>query len=163
GGSLMPSKFEPQIYIHGSKLRNKAEKDAGLAEALRLYESWREASLQIASRDLKEVATLTDLMNSYKEQVEPIFDSRPNSAQEVLQPSILDEFFEYLFCRIAQDIGREVLRQPEAGYIGLAFNPKSIDTLLSAPEYTIRRKDHDFVIGATIELTISTEGSDAQK
>lgn len=42
---------------------------------------------------------------------------------------------------------------------GLVFNPKSLGSLLSAPEYTIRAKDHDFVLGACIRLSISADGS----
>jgi hypothetical protein len=150
---------EPQLYIHGSKLRRKAEGNDDLRAAFESYTVWRTRSLEITGRERDDVYALVDLLNQYKDTVELIFDARPNSAQEVLQPSILEEFFEYLFCRVDEVIGEGVLRRPASGYLDLIFNPRDIHTLVSNPEYTIRRKDHDFVIGSTINLTIRAEGT----
>jgi hypothetical protein len=148
----------PQVYIHGTKLRNKAAGDASLRDALVEYEKWRKGSLEVSGRSPSDVAALTGLLNAYKRSVEPLFDSRPNSAQEVLQPSILEEFFEYLFVNIADEIGVDPLRRPASGYIGLVFNPKDVKSLIAAPEITIRRKDHDFVIGAALEIAVGATG-----
>src|ERR1044071_7295020 len=91
---------EPELYIHGNKLRRKAKGNDDLRPALEAYEVWRTRSLEITGREQENIYELVNLLNQYKDAVEPIFDSRANSAQEVLQPSILEEFFEYLFCRI---------------------------------------------------------------
>ena len=157
----MSQPLEPQIFIHGSKLKKKATADSSLAPLVKRYENWRAESLAINGRTESDVSALTDLLNEYKTSVESTLDARPNSAQEVLQPSILEEFFEYLFCKISLEIGIEPLRRPASGYIGLVFNPKSINSLLQAPEFTIRRKDHDFVIGAHLELAVSSKGGGA--
>lgn len=154
--------LEPQVYIHGTKLRRKAAADSALQPALDAYEIWRAASLSVKKRERQDIARLTQLLNEYKNTVESIFDGRQNSAQEVLQPSILEEFFEYLFCKLSQDIGHEPLRRPAAGFIGLVFNPKSLQSLLAAPEYTIRKKDHDFVIGSLLEVAIGAKDSDEE-
>jgi hypothetical protein len=154
--------FEPKIYIHGSKLRRKAASNPELNDVLERYEQWRKDSLAIEGRNEEDVNALVELMDAYKGDAESVFDSRPNSAQEVLQPSIIEEFFEYLFCSISTVVGIDVLRQPAAGFIDLVFNPKSLGSLSKAPEYTIRRKDHDFVIGAVVELGIRSEGSDTR-
>ena len=148
----------PTAFIHGSKMQRKAASDASLGEAARLYGEWKNSSLRVNGRTPKDIHKLTDLLNIYKGAVEPILDHRPNSAQEVLQPSILEEFFEYLFCRIKDEVGSEVLREPASGYIGLSFNPSSLEALMTKPEYTVRQKDHDFVIGASIELSIKAVG-----
>jgi hypothetical protein len=158
----MSKKLEPQTYIHGSKLKNKLGKDRALQGAFDAYETWRDQSLAIIGRSKTDIAKLTRLLNDYKDVSEPIFDGRPNSAQEVLQPSILEEFFEYLFCRVSTEIGLEPLRRPSSGYIGLVFNPKSLGSLLKAPEYTIRKKDHDFVIGAHLEIAIGAKDSEEE-
>lgn len=150
---------EPQVYIHGTKLARKAKNVPDLKHAYALYERWRDHSLAIKGRDNADIASLCDLLNAYKDAVEPIFDARANSAQEVLQPSILEEFFEILFCNVADELGADLLRRPASGFIGLVFNPKSLTSLLAAPEYTIRAKDHDFVLGACIRLSIRADGA----
>lgn len=155
----MAEQYQPQLYVHGSKLLRKAESHPALLPAVAAYSRWKAASLSVTSREKKDVETLTRLLNVYKNEVEDLFDSRMNSAQEVLQPSILEEFFEYLFCTLEKEIGLDMLRRPASGFIDLAFNPKSASSLLSAPEFTIRRKDHDFVIGAPVEVRIRTIGS----
>ncbi|MDZ5458018.1 Bpu10I family restriction endonuclease [Azohydromonas lata] len=156
----MSNKLEPQTYVHGSKLYRKAEKSSDLRALLPLYDNWRAASLAIAGRSDEEIAALVTLLNAYKDAVEPVLDARPNSAQEVLQPSILEEFFEYLFCHLDAEFELELLRRPESGFIDLAFNPRSLHDLVSCPAYTIRRKDHDFVIGSSLELTMTVPGAD---
>lgn len=153
---------QPDIFVHGSKLTNKLAADERLKAAWELYEVWKSTSLAIEDRSPDGIRRLTTALNEYKDKVEPIFDGRPNSAQEVLQPSIIEEFFEYLFSYIEGDLKLNVIRKPASGYIGLIFNPKSIETLVEAPEYTIRKKDHDFVIGANISVSISSIGSDRE-
>lgn len=64
----------------------------------------------------------------------------------------------YLFCRLDAELQLSVLRRPDSGFIDLAFNPKSLRDLMSSPDYTIRRKDHDFVIGASIEMQLTVPG-----
>jgi hypothetical protein len=149
---------EPQVYIHGSKLRRKAAADSGLKATLAAYESWKTSSLAVTGRTETDIAQLTAHLNEYKARVEPIFDKRNNSAQEVLQPSILEEFFEYLFCQIETEVGIDILRRPASGFIGLVFNPRDLKSLTTAPEYTIRQKDHDFVLGACITMDMSADG-----
>ncbi|WP_371373643.1 Bpu10I family restriction endonuclease [Thalassotalea aquiviva] len=158
--------FEPTTYIHGSKLKNKVSnlknKEDPLFSCLEQYEIWKERSLQITKRDDASINLLVQYLNDYKDFCEEIFDSRENSAQEVLQPSILEEFFEYLFCNISDVIGKDMIRKPAKGFVDLIFNPSSIDTLLDVPEYTVRRKDHDFVLGSNIKLTVSSDKTNNQ-
>ena len=141
-------------YIHGFKLRRKVQADAALQPVLDAYEVWQAASEAIAGRTRADVAALTALLETYKATVEPILDSRANSAQEVLQSSIIEEFFQYLFRFVSRDVAAGLELGPAAGFIDLVFNPKDVQSLVSAPEFTIRKKDHDFVIGATVELSI---------
>ncbi len=155
---------EPLVYIHGSKLTNKiANVEVGKAEleqAYEFYDVWKRKSLAVKEREDDDIRQLVEYLNDYKNQVEPIFDARSNSAQEVLQPSILEEFFEYLFCNIEDVLGKELLRKPAKSFIDLVFNPSSVDTLTDVPEYTFRRKDHDFVLGATINLAIESTSTE---
>jgi hypothetical protein len=119
--------------------------------------------LAITGRADADLVALTELLNQYKDAVEPIFDARPNSAQEGLQPSILEEFFGYLFARVGIDTGANLLRAPASSFIGLIFNPRDINSLVRAPEFTVRQKDHDFVLGACVTMSIGVDGSGASR
>jgi hypothetical protein len=153
----MPTSQVPQAFIHGTKLLRKATNDKTLSAAVAAYQTWKNESLAITTRDQAAIERLVDSLNRYKETVEPTYDSRPNSAQEVLQPSILEEFFEYLFCTADAETKCNLLRRPAAGYLDLVFNPKSLRALVAGPEFTIRKKDHDFVLGSSIALSIKGE------
>ncbi|EHU4801459.1 Bpu10I family restriction endonuclease [Vibrio vulnificus] len=163
---MSSSNFEPTTYIHGSKLRNKVSKiknkDDSLFGCLEKYEIWKERSLSVKTRDQAGIELLVQYLNEYKSYSEAIFDQRNNSAQEVLQPSILEEFFEYLFCNISEVIGTDMLRKPAKGFVDLIFNPSSIESLLDVPEYTIRKKDHDFVLGSNLKLSVSSTNTGNQ-
>lgn len=155
----MSSNNQPQTYVHGSKLHNKALSSPSLKTLLPYYEKWKTDSLAITGRTDADIGKLVQLLNAYKNLVEPTLDARDNSAQEVLQPSILEEFFEYLFCRLDDELKLSLLRRPDSGYIDLAFNPRSLNQLVTSPEYTIKRKDHDFVIGTGLELSMRVPGA----
>jgi len=149
----------PQVYVHGSKLLRKVVSSTELTPVVALYEMWKSSSLAVEGRTDADISLLVSYLNEYKNAAEPIFDARSNSAQEVLQPSIIEEFFEYLFCRLDSELQVDVLRRPESGFIDLAFNPKSLKDLMTAPDYTIRRKDHDFIIGASVEMQLKVPGA----
>ena len=154
----MSNNFQPQVYVHGSKLKNKVISSPELQPLLEIYAQWKDRSLAVAGRTDEDIILLTSYLNEYKNAVESTFDARANSAQEVLQPSILEEFFEYLFCQLDAELQLSLLRRPDSGFIDLAFNPKSLRDLMTSPDYTIRRKDHDFVIGASIEMNLTVPG-----
>ena len=163
---MSSSNFEPTTYIHGSKLRKKVSKiknkDDSLFGCLEKYEIWKEKSLSVKTRDQAGIELLVQYLNEYKSYSEAIFDQRSNSAQEVLQSSILEEFFEYLFCNISEVIGTDMLRKPAKGFVDLIFNPSSIESLLDVPEYTVRKKDHDFVLGSNLKLSIGSTSTGNQ-
>lgn len=145
----------PQTFVHGTKIRRKVVTSPELAPVAAQYEIWRSSSLAISGRSEADIHALVDLLNAYKNAVEPILDARPNSAQEVLQPSIIEEFFEYVFCRLDEEFGFPLLRRPDSGFIDLAFNPKSLHELVERPSFTVKSKDHDFVIGSSINMTLT--------
>jgi hypothetical protein len=150
---------EPQTYVHGTKLAQKAADDTRLAGALTHYQDWRTRSLAITTRDESSVRELTALLNGYKDTVEPIFDARPNSAQEVLQPSILEEFFEYLFAPTDALLGAGGVRRPAPGFISLVFHPERVSTLVEQPELTIGSRDHDFILGVSLDVSLTVQGT----
>jgi len=151
-------------YIHGSKLERKAASDTGLAQAFDFYKDWKGASERIDGRGPADIEKLTTLLEKYKSEVEVIFDRRNNSAQEVLQSSIIEEFFEYLFSFLERDVKSGLELGSASGFIDLAFNPKDVGSLVSKPDFTIRKKDHDFVIGSSVAMTLkATKGDETQE
>jgi hypothetical protein len=159
------AEWEPKTFIHGSKLLRKAERaqqDSGLQTAVVAYERWKTESLSVVGRDPAEIEKLVGHLNTYKDCVEPIFDLRPNSAQEVLQSSIIEEFFEYLFGPLQVEMGAGGICQPSPAYLDLVFHPKTFSSLTTRPDYTIGRKDHDFVIGAKYLITLQVDGRGEQ-
>ncbi|RSM29567.1 hypothetical protein C5B78_08035 [Aeromonas salmonicida] len=151
---------QPVMFVHGNKLVNKfhkakSDKDE-LGRIVEHYTRWKSLSLAVKSRDESSIIELVKYLNEYKDIVEPFFDSRKNSAQELLQSSIIEEFFEYLFCNIEVEIGVDPYRQQAKSFVDIVFNPMTIRSLTELPDYTIRTKDHDFVIGGEIFLKFSS-------
>ena len=158
----MANEAVPVVYAHGSKLARKRDSDAGLEPIVQAYRRWRDESLAVGARDEAGIHKLVGLLNTYKDTVEPVLDGRLNSAQEVLVSSILEEFFEYLFVNVDSAVGETLpVRYPEKGFLELAFHPKSIRSLVRSPEYTIKTKDHDFVLGGAATLSIQSKVSEA--
>lgn len=143
--------------IHGDKLKSKAAKtgDAQLQHAVSKYVEWREAADAVSGRTDEEIIKLVNYLNEYKDAVEPIFDARKNSAQEMLQPTILEEFMAILFSQLDEDFGLDLFLDAASTFIDIAFHPVDIASLVEGPEYTVRRKDHDFVIGGTLNISMT--------
>jgi hypothetical protein len=158
----MPSPTDPLVWSHGVKLERKAAADDTLRNVLESYRRWKSAATSVTGRTRRDIAQLVQLVDAYKNEVEPVLDRRANAAQEVLVSSIMEEFFEQLFCRLDAATGCEVpVRQPAATYLDLVFHPKSFSTLAVQPEYTIRAKDQDFVIGGAVTLSLKGQLSSA--
>lgn len=159
----MSARAEPQSFVHGSKLERKALEVPELYPLVEIYHKWKKDLLAVNGRSEADIHQLVELLNVYKNTVEPVFDSRPNSAQEVLQPSILEEFFEFLFCRLDLELGQPLLRRPASSFIDLSFNPKNLDELVAGPSFTIKSKDHDFVLGSQLTIDLRAKSSNGVK
>src|SRR5262245_47225599 len=121
-------------FVHGSKLTRKAAEDASLLPILEAYRNWRDLSERITGRSKGDIEELVKYLDQYKIFAEPLLDIRPNSAQEVLQSSILEEFFEYLFRFVERDLVEGLKTGPAAGFIDLVFNPKDVTSLVMEPQ-----------------------------
>lgn len=161
----MANQGVPHLFAHGSKLSEKIAKsrkrgDDSLDQLWQVYEDWKQQSLAVPTRDRKGISALVDHLNTYKSRAEPILDKRDNSAQEVLVSSILEEFMEHLFAQIDELAGEyATVRQPAKAYLELTFHPRNLESLVATPEYTVRTKDHDFVIGGAATLTVLSTAS----
>jgi hypothetical protein len=165
------------ILVHGSNLEQKEQHKTKyrdetskkyLAEIRTEYNNWHEANLalvgptsQISENDLNVISKRVELLERYKgfldqQKYAEQFDSRSN-----LHSSVLEEFLYYLFKDLVADFGEKVLVGKSHAFKDIFFMPPNYKSMLERPHASIEKKDHDFVIGTTIEATFSTTGEGA--
>lgn len=153
--------------LHGKILRDKikATKAPELMEALSAYEEFIREIEKISILDEVGVNTAVDLVNQYRAATLHLFEGRENSGQENLRSTILEEFFYHLFRGL---INQFFASPPENliigkanGYVDLAFTPKSFNTVFFDPHPYFHIKAQDFVVGASVIITV--EGGNKTK
>lgn len=160
---------------HGPVLKKKYHEtsDSGLADALLAYEQYISDALSIAfdirnKRSLNSaINLLTEILNNYRNIAVPIFEKRPNSGQENLRSTILEEFFQILLYPLTAPIRDRYAAALTLGkansYVGLNFTPRSFIALYDNPNPNIHTKDQDFVLGCAIQLTTSVIGAEQKE
>lgn len=112
-----------------------------------------------ADKDI--IAKRVELLNGYKDFIEQkvyaeAFDSRSN-----LQSSVLEEFCYYLFRDLVKSISKNALIGKAHAFKDIFYNSSSFGEMVTTPSFHIERKDHDFVIGVSVEAKFRCEGSKA--
>jgi len=165
------------ILVHGSNLEQKEQhktkyrdevSTAYLAEIRIEYNKWHEANTalngptsQSSDSDFDIISNRVELLEGYKgfldqQKYAEQFDSRSN-----LHSSVLEEFLYYLFRDLVADFGEKVLVGKSHAFKDIFFMPPNYKSMLKRPYVSIEKKDHDFVIGTTIEAILKTTGEDA--
>ncbi len=160
------------ILVHGSNLEQKEghktkyrdrESRVYLAEIRSEYDKWRNANLQLIGpssktqrNDAEVIWERVQLLENYKafldqQKYAEKFDSRSN-----LHSTVLEEFLFYLFKDLVADFGEKALVGKSHTFKDIFFMPPNYTGMLTRPYASIERKDHDFVIGATMEARIFT-------
>lgn len=160
------------MLVHGDNLRQKEiratkyrddESKRYLAEIRAKYNEWRADNEALIGpgvspsedgSDAEIVRKRVDLFEAYKDFIDQQhyaekFDSRSN-----LHSSVLEEFMYYLFKDLVADLGQNALIGKSHAFKDLFFIPPSYRAMLRRPYAAVERKDHDFVIGATVEATL---------
>lgn len=153
--------------VHGSNLRQKETNPAKyrdgasrtyLAEIRAAYDTWHTANMALqgpgatATPDDEElIKRRVELLEKYKNFIDQQryaeqFDSRSN-----LHSSVLEEFQYYLFKDLVASFGPHALIGKSHTFKDIFFAAPSFSEMLLHPHAKIERKDHDFVIGTTIE------------
>lgn len=156
--------------VHGSNLEQKENhrtkyRDANsikyLSEIRIGYNKWKLANSQLlgptatpTDQDDVVITKRTELLSEYKEFLDAQhyaekFDSRSN-----LHSSVLEEFLYYLFRDLAGDFGENALIGKSHTFKDIFFVPPNYAEMLKRPYARIEKKDHDFVIGATIQASL---------
>ncbi|MEJ7717157.1 MAG: Bpu10I family restriction endonuclease [Thermoleophilaceae bacterium] len=163
------------MFVHGDNIQGKItshrkyrdeKSEEYLAEIKVRYEEWKGANAALTGpcaesdpSDRETVAKRTDLLREYKDFIDAKrfaehFDSRSNLAS-----SVLEEFLYYLFQDLVEGFGSHALIGKSHAFKDLFFVPPSYVAMLERPHAQVERKDHDFVIGATVTASFRTRPS----
>ncbi|MEH1794231.1 MULTISPECIES: Bpu10I family restriction endonuclease [unclassified Nostoc] len=162
-------KSDRNPLVHGSNLEQKenhrtkyrdVESKKYLSEIRYEYDNWRSANLELVgpisiptAQDDTIIATRVELLSKYKDFLDQQhyaekFDSRSN-----LHSSVLEEFLYYLFKDLVRDFGENALIGKSHTFKDIFFVPPKYSEMLKRPYARIEKKVHDFVIGATIQVS----------
>jgi len=155
--------------VHGANLVEKeldrskygtADGKTYLAEIRAKYDAWHKANIALAGPgsaategDRKIVDARVKMFADYKDFLDQQhyaehFDSRSN-----LHSSVLEEFMYYLFRDLVAEFGTHALIGKSRAFKDIFFTPPKYSEMLKRPYARVEQKDHDFVIGATIEAS----------
>jgi hypothetical protein len=156
--------------VHGSNLEQKEkhrtkyrdnDSKTYLREIRIEYDKWHKANIEllgptseITDEDDEIINKRVKLLEIYKNFLDQQhyaekFDSRSN-----LHSSVLEEFLYYLFKELARDFGENALIGKSHTFKDIFFVPPKFSEMLKRPYARIEKKDHDFVIGATIQASL---------
>lgn len=156
--------------VHGSNLQQKEnhrtkyrsdENRQYLREIRVEYDKWHAENMALvgpfsasSEEDEDIIRNRVDLLSTYKDFLDQqhyaeAFDSRSN-----LHSSVLEEFLYYLFKDLISNFGKHALIGKSHTFKDIFFVPPRYSEMLKRPYGRIERKDHDFVIGATIQASL---------
>jgi hypothetical protein len=155
--------------VHGSNIDQKERhrtkyRDATSRQYLQQiraeYNKWHSDNIALvgplsmpSEQDSTIIYQRLELLTEYKNFIDQQhfaenFDSRSN-----LHSSVLEEFLYYLFKDLVSDFGEHALIGKSHTFKDIFFVPPAYSEMLKRPYARIERKDHDFVIGATIQAS----------
>lgn len=164
------------MYVHGDNLMIKESHQTKytdddsrkfLSEIRVKYNDWRKANeelkgpfIALEDNDAEIINQRVQLFNGYKDFLDQQhyaekFDSRSN-----LHSSVLEEFVYYLFRDMVKSFNPEAIVGKSRAFKDLFINPTSFAEMVTQPNVKIERKDHDFIIGVSIEAKMVVKGSD---
>ena len=159
------------MLVHGSNLRQKethrtkyrdAKSQSYLAEIRTEYDKWQETNTNLVGPratmtgiDKELVKQRVELFEAYKNFIDQqkyaeTFDSRSN-----LHSTVLEEFLYYLFRDLVKDFGEHALIGKSHTFKDIFFVPPNYKEMTERAYASLEIKDHDFVIGTTIEARLS--------
>jgi hypothetical protein len=162
------------MFVHGDNIAQKFrdtrkyndnKANIYLQEIHPVYERWKEENLALrgpyaipTESDLKILERRVEMFSEYKDFIEQRkyaekFDSRSN-----LQSSVLEEFLYYLFKDLAESYSGEAIIGKSHAFKDIFFMPRNYKDMVSNPCVRIETKDHDFVIGVSIETEMRCSG-----
>jgi hypothetical protein len=154
-----------QKEAHKTKYLVKEARDY-LAEIRPQYDAWRKANEELrgpvatpAETDHAILEQRVQLFTGYKDFIDQekyavTFDSRSN-----LHSSVLEEFVYFLFRDLVQSFSASALIGKAHTFKDIFFMPPNFKSMVEQPHARIETKDHDFVIGVTLDAKLNVHGS----
>ncbi len=161
-------------FVHGSNILQKENHPSKYRDALsrqylreirEKYEAWKAANLsQVgplraqSEGDHDLIRERVRLFNEYKDFLDQQcyaehFDSRSN-----LHSSALEEFMYYLFKDLVADHSQHALIGKSHAFKDIFFRSNNYTSMITDPNSFVETKDHDFVIGTTINANFTCAG-----
>lgn len=155
-------------HIHGKNLRDYTLKLEGqqreLFENLKhSYRDYRDTIDDIEELNDVGIRTMVSALNNYRRIAIPVFDKLENSGQQALGYTIMEEFFYLLFQKKIQSMNivhENLFVGKGNSYVSLSFTPSSFENLFGDPQAYIHTKDQDFMLGASVEISVLAEGAE---
>lgn len=162
------------VFVHGDNLSQKENHPSKyrddisvryLGEIRHKYDAWKAANLELygpirnqEDNDYPVIVQRVNLFNEYKDFLDQQryaekFDSRSN-----LHSSALEEFIYYLFKDLVADYSEHALIGKSHAFKDIFFRCRNYQEMITKPHALIEKKDHDFVIGATINASFNCVG-----
>jgi len=146
-------------YAHGTILKSKSS-NPELNLIYQEYVRFLSTISEFTIVDETGVIRLVEAFNVYRTSVLYLLETRKNSGQENLRSSMLEE----LFCHLFEDLIKDILVTiptnffigKSKGYVDLTFSPSSFENFFINPHPYIHSKDQDFILGATLKLSIES-------
>jgi len=152
--------------VHGNVLSAAAKKDIQLISVLKKYSKLTSKIEKLTILTKDDVKQLVTLFNKYRREVNYILEKRANSGQENLRSTILEEFFYYLIKDVVNKLLKPTPDNLVIGkadsYIDLTFSPASFISVFTNPNPYIHTKMQDFVLGASVLITVKNDGDDKE-
>lgn len=161
------------MFVHGDNLARKEQEYASdpvssqyLKEIREKYDKWKADNQALkgpfatpTENDSKLIEQRVKLLNDYKDFIDQkvyaeAFDSRSN-----LHSSVLEEFCYYLFKDLVDSISSSALIGKSHAFKDIFYNSSSFVDMVNCPSFLIEKKDHDFVIGVSIDAKFQCQGS----
>lgn len=164
------------VYVHGNNLHQKTVGKkkyvddisvSYLKEINERYREWRRDNMALQGpnrhetpEDFSIIQKRVELFSEYKNYIDQqhyaeAFDSRSN-----LHSSVLEEFIYYLFRDLLLDFEGKPLVGKSRAFKDMFFAPRSYQDMVTRPALKIEKKDHDFIIGISINAVFKCNGSD---
>lgn len=141
-----------------SKLKDK-EQIAVFNEIQTAYSNYRQIFSQPHDFSDSDIEAIVSALNNYRKVAVPVFDKLPNSGQQALGYTIMEEFFCLFFTCYMNHLGiskKNLFLGKGNSYVSLSFTPKSFAEVFDNVAPYLHTKDQDFVMGVSMSIYVSS-------
>lgn len=123
------------------------------------YNNYRQVFSQPHDFSDSDVEMMVEALNAYRRVAVPVFDNLPNSGQQALGYTIMEEFFCMFFACYMNHLGvskKNLFLGKGNSYVSLSFTPKSFEEVFNNVAPYLHTKDQDFVLGVSMSICVAS-------